>query len=652
MTDSPFPAPTPPEVPTVGLGMPLGPGDADITGTLPGATTAPAGPRPKRRMVATAIAAVLGLGAAGGLVVVATGSDDGTGASSPTEAVQRLATAIDNEDFIGALDVVAPDEVDGLKSLIDAVRARAKDPKLEDALQPGNLAGGVPGILFGGGRTFTDGGFTESPSTPTTEPGAGLGLSVTLSDVVETKLADHAVAVDAQVTASVDLPSFDLGGAIDDVTGSEDTPSQPGSTADFSLRLITVQLSGGWYVSPMLTGADYAVQRSDMPGPDWSQVDAPAPTTRAGSAVEAVEAAARAIATQDLDAMIDVMGPGEARVMRVFRGAAEQLLADVDVQVTVNEVKATEVKGGAVLSLLDLTVVDADGVTRHGVWSDACITVDDEPADCMVDDDGIQRIGLQPDDLVLEVVTADGNHRVSLLGSIFGLVEHVVSTVSDQQLLDVLGLQYLDEATTIDPTTEVKGSTTAEQPYAVYEFDGEAQTSYYAEADTGDDTNFCYGSSWRQGESGAWVPEYYGLEIPAGKVRLVIQCERPTDFTFTLTPTAVEPGGFPGGDPGSGDVVTESQDVDLSQGEQTVTFDATAGQFVDVTVMSTGADVALDVPGCADCGTVDYDTTATGDYEFVSWPITSDGQQTVVITPKPGAASDASATVTIMIYAG
>ena len=80
---------------------------------------------------------MLGVGAAIALVAVLTGrSGDGAGADNAKAAVEQLANAISNEDIVGALTVLAPDEVDGLPALVTSIKEKAKEQDIE-GLSPG-----------------------------------------------------------------------------------------------------------------------------------------------------------------------------------------------------------------------------------------------------------------------------------------------------------------------------------------------------------------------------------------------------------------------------------------------------------------------------------------------------------------------------------
>ena len=64
----------------------------------------------------------------------------GGGANSPDGAVRQLADAIDNQDPLAAVDVLAPDEVGALRDSVDGISERAQQLQLvDDAGKP--LAG-------------------------------------------------------------------------------------------------------------------------------------------------------------------------------------------------------------------------------------------------------------------------------------------------------------------------------------------------------------------------------------------------------------------------------------------------------------------------------------------------------------------------------
>ena len=56
----------------------------------------------------------------------------GGGANSPDGAVRQLADAIDNQDPLAAVDVLAPDEVGALRDSVDGISERAQELQLVD----------------------------------------------------------------------------------------------------------------------------------------------------------------------------------------------------------------------------------------------------------------------------------------------------------------------------------------------------------------------------------------------------------------------------------------------------------------------------------------------------------------------------------------
>ena len=89
-------------------------------------------PRRRRRPWRTALTAG-GLAAMLGVVSLGVASLlGGGGANSPDGAVRQLADAIDNQDPLAAVDVLAPDEVGALRDSVDGISERAQQLQLVD----------------------------------------------------------------------------------------------------------------------------------------------------------------------------------------------------------------------------------------------------------------------------------------------------------------------------------------------------------------------------------------------------------------------------------------------------------------------------------------------------------------------------------------
>ena len=192
--------------------------------------------------------------------------------------------------------------------------------------------------------------------------------------------------------------------------------------------------------------------------------------------------------------LIDTVGPGESRVLRVFHDAAAELLTDRDFQVTVDDVKATPSGAGAVLDHLALTVAHADGTTQHADYTNGCLTVDDEDPSCLTDTGMLDAYSLQPEDLVWKVVEADGNHRVALVGTIIGLAQRAIDQFDGSKFLGSLGLEVYGDAAPIEVDTALKGTIDPAAGFAVYEFTAGDDTTYVA--DTGNEQ--CYAQVYRE----------------------------------------------------------------------------------------------------------------------------------------------------------
>ncbi len=458
------------------------------------ASNDPAAPTTRRRW-GTIAAGVLAVGAAGTLLFLAMGDSASQGAGSPKAAVEQLAAAINAEDFAAAIDALAPDEVDGLQPLIDAFRTQAQQE-------------GIQGLA----------------------KGEGLDLQLTATTLNETSLGDDAVLVGVDGTIAVSTDGMDgpLGGLIGE-----------GQSESFDVDLVVIRLNGGWYVSPALTLGNYIVQDADLPAGNFDVIDTPSPVVRPSSPAEAVEQFTAAIATQDLDVLVDVMGTGEARFLRVFRDAADELLAERNFSVSVDEVLASNAPGGASLERLRLSVVAPDGTMHIARYTAGCLSVDDDDRDCPLDDDVQERLGITEADLVFQVVQSGGNLRVSMMRSITALAGKAVDNISRSDVLSTFGLEVFDDPVLVEPGTPTKG-TIGDAGYALYEFQAAAGVEY--SVSVGDN---CYGDRLTPDDTtGSW--SYDDPSNTEGRpVRVVVRCYDSPNFTLEVLEVATIETAFP-----------------------------------------------------------------------------------------------------------
>lgn len=329
-----------------------------IPPTIAGPPEIGAEPAPRRRnRVLVTVGSVVTVGLVGlGAAAIAFG---GGGASSPEEAVRHLATAIDEEDVLAAVATLAPDETRSLPELWTQSTAKGKELRLTDRVRE---AAGVD--------QDADDEDTDKETADDQNPFADLDIKVTGLQVEVKELADDIAKVEiVGGTISWDVPEgaelFDpLAGMTpwgfaglddycasadysDDLDGSSQDEMYDPCAEDFAANAtdiedeirhgeidlgelhrkadddrpgvfaMTVQRDGGWYVSPLFTGAEYARVAAGGDPLETYDVD---PGPAAGNPTDAVKALAAAVTTKDLDAAANVMA-SELSVWRVYSQA-------------------------------------------------------------------------------------------------------------------------------------------------------------------------------------------------------------------------------------------------------------------------------------------------------------------------------------------
>jgi hypothetical protein len=422
---------------------------------------APGGaPPPRRRRVLPIILGALGLCVVVAVAVVAVralmGGGTSGGASSPETAVTDLVTALNGDDFLAASSYIAPDEVPGLEKLVTGVQDGAKRT----------------GITTGGS-------------------GVDLNLDLAVVDVEE--LSDDAALVTVEGTAELkdgesatellrDWLPVGASGSTDelDIRSIDDRTVEP--------AVVVIRIDGGWYVSPLLSTAELVRAVLELPAGDFEQVAAPDDRgSGAESGEEAVTGLFEALADKDPDALAGALASGEARLVRVYQDAIEEVLDDPVVQryeIELDDVRTREgyigdEDHGVLVPQMDFEVTDLEGGGRWSVALDGrCVEgrrldVDEGTArSCALENDALRtRLGLES--LPLAIVDADGGQRVSLTQTIGDLIRMFSTTLERNEILEATGAEYTEEAQPITLGTPVEGEF-AGSPFAVYELALEA----------------------------------------------------------------------------------------------------------------------------------------------------------------------------------
>ena len=554
--------------------------------------------RSSRRWIAIA-AGLIGLGAVGYFAL--SGGDTPKGAGSPEEAVQGLVVALDSDDALGAMTFIAPDEVDGVSAVLEAVQAKAAESGL--------------GRLTAGGDT---------------------NLQLDIGTVQVDPLSDHAARVEVDFGGS-----FTASGTLGQLVGTSTNEFD-----DTEVRLIAIELDGGWFVSPLLSLGDYLVDEFDLPNGDYDEVGAArAATTGGKTPTDAVESLVDGVAEFDLEAVSDSLASGEARFVTVFEraidelvGRGEQEMAENGISIELLDLGLAEQGQGAV-GMMDAEIgfSDFNGSGKVEIDED-CFTTANEFGDrntgCLLMNAPLSE-PLPSSNLVFLTAEQSGAHRVQLLKSAASLVGQIAKRLDKATVLQELDLEFLDAAT---PATygEPTSATFDGEQYQVFEIDVPAGEPFTLSARTDDDEYVGYDAYVL--EDGQW--SYFDSELSedgldeATKARIVVYAEcdnydsdavlfgcedySKTPFVVTAQPSITDVATF-----------LETSSFTLQPGQRaSFTFDVTTQTDAMVTVMTAGGDADyVDISG-------PYEFNTDNSYRFVP------GEYTVTFTNRTASAED------------
>jgi hypothetical protein len=447
----------------------------------------------KRRrsiVVGASVIGLAGLGVVGYLALK--GGGTAQGASSPEAAVQGLVAALDSDDALAALGVVAPDEVEGVSTVLEAVQASAAENGL------GKL---------------TTGGDTD------------LKLEVGKSKV--SNLSDNAARVEVKFSGSF-TASGTLGALVGTKTNSFD---------DGEVRLVAIKIGGGWFVSPMLSLGDYLVDQLDLPDGDYDEVGAKRGKTSSGkSATDAVESLLNGVADFDRDAVSDSLASGEARFVDVFERAIDELidrgqqeLSENGLSIELSDLGLQEQDKGAVgVSDAEINYTNINGSGKVEI-DDDCFTTTNEFGDrhegCMLANAPFTT-PLTDSHLVLQTAKEGGAYRVQLLKSAATLAVEIADRLDKQTLLQAFDAEFLDTATPSVFGESTSGEFDGEQQYQVFEIDVPANEAFTLGARADDDDDYVNYNTYVLDEDGRWENTYFGSGTEpldkATKARIVV----------------------------------------------------------------------------------------------------------------------------------
>lgn len=359
-TAPPGSAPTMPAAPLGAPTMPLGtptrlPGpDVPAAEVTVGGGDGPSDGRTRGK--ATVIGAIVGvtaLVAAGAFAVVKiTGNDTDGGAASPTDVGTSLTTALDNEDFLGVIDLLLPGERDTFREpMIEFVDHLSRLEILSDDADLSKI-GGLD-------IQFTDVSVREEPTN--------------VADISNIYLSGSS-------TVSVDGDAVPIGDLLIDEVFDGDRPdmdAEPESAEFEDTRLTVVERDGRWYLSAFYSVAEQARSDADRDIPETGVEPA-----GADSPEGALDQLFDAVSTLDLEDMIATLDPSEAEALQryapLFLDEAQSELDDLGIDWSISDTSYTVTGDGSRRSVaVDALTFDAtisDLGTVHAELADGCVT--------------------------------------------------------------------------------------------------------------------------------------------------------------------------------------------------------------------------------------------------------------------------------------
>lgn len=317
----------------------------------------PAKPRGRGKLIAGAAAVVVLAG--GGVATYVAFSDSGSssGASSPKQAVQSFVSDLNNSDFLGMLDDLAPGEK---RALADPMREEINQLKRLNVLQPSTNPNKISAVQVSATNlTFSDKTVSINDHVQIVQlTGGKVQISADASKIPLTKkFLDAAFPGGSIPSGSVDKQTVDIGQAVKE-------NGEP-------VHIATEKVDGKWYPSLFYTYANYAAQQSVPSAADRI------PNKGAATADAAVGDLITALSKGDYTRAIELASPDELGVLHdygklVLRSAGSAGTAPF----TVSDIQFThkDISGGQRLILKSIDV-DANGTQVKVSVDNNCYSV-------------------------------------------------------------------------------------------------------------------------------------------------------------------------------------------------------------------------------------------------------------------------------------
>lgn len=403
-------------------------------------------PKPSAKTFAL-VAGLVALVGVGWLVARGLGGAGG-GASSPEEAVRDLAAAINNEDPVGAAEVLAPDEVKTLTGLLGDIESRASKTGI-----------GGPKKSLG-----------------------GVDVNIENLELEVDELSDTVAKVEIRDgRAQWKIDPGNLGpttnraiGEIENRTGNIETDdlvvsgynNRDGDEFEIDPFVIAVNRRGGWYVSPTYTVAAYITEASGRPAGDFDE-EVPPDLQAAKTPEDAVIGLANSIDELDPDETLGFLPEYEFAFLHAYRDAIEEAIQEATdngegftFDVDDSDLEVSNLPGGYKKVIIKESSGEASSTNEYGEESrvsweldELCLSISgngERERHCIADSDDdeawselVDTVGIKQPFVVVQ--ESRGGWSVSPIATLAQYGKEILPKLSDAWIYRMLGMETAAE---------------------------------------------------------------------------------------------------------------------------------------------------------------------------------------------------------------
>ncbi|WP_007024831.1 hypothetical protein [Saccharomonospora iraqiensis] len=299
----------------------------------------PAGKRTRGLVLSLVVGLVLALGGGATWFVLAQQDSVTSGAATPEEAATGFVTALGENDMLGLINALAPEEAGILTDLSEQGLAEAK--RLGLAAQDTDLNGLMPL------RVETD----QLRFDPQASERVHEDLVITrlTGGSLTVELDPDAMALSPQYRDMLQQQGMAPAGGVRAMTGSV-TAGELERMLGEPLGVATVRRDGSWYPSLLHTLGDLLLHEIGAPWPDES-----IPADGADSPEAAVRRTAQAVLNGDLERAVELLPPDEMAVLHTLGPLLREMgPPPTGIEITGMGSETSQVTGGTRVTITEL----------------------------------------------------------------------------------------------------------------------------------------------------------------------------------------------------------------------------------------------------------------------------------------------------------